>query len=186
MSQYTLKRRGQQGGQRSRTRTTEHNDNIFFYNDTSSLECPITFGIFYDPVIAEDGHTYEKWAILKWFENNNRSPKTNKPIGNCLISNTALKILIEQIKESQPDLFKYSDDFLKKAKLAKDIKLNTPNTIRNKLLNAIPHETPSAATNMASPPRGIRIRHSDLQAELDKILFSSPVYSTHHPASADA
>ena len=96
MSKYTLKRRGQQGGQRSRTRTTEHNDNIFFYNDTSSLECPITFGIFYDPVIAEDGHTYEKWAILKWFENNNRSPKTNKPIGNCLISNTALKILIEQ------------------------------------------------------------------------------------------
>ena len=182
MSKYTLKRRGQQGGPRSRTRETEQNDNIFFYNDTSSLECPITFGIFYDPVIAEDGHTYEKWAILKWFENNNRSPKTNKQIGNCLISNTALKILIDQIKESQPEIVTYSEDFLNKAKLAKEIKLNTPNSIRDKLKIAIPRQT-SANDEPFETPRGIRLRRADLQAELDKILFSSHTHSTHVAAA---
>ena len=31
--------------------------------------CPITVQIMFDPVIAEDGCTYEREAIEKWFNN---------------------------------------------------------------------------------------------------------------------
>ena len=34
--------------------------------------------IFIEPVVAEDGHTYERDAIKKWLENHNTSPLTNK------------------------------------------------------------------------------------------------------------
>jgi hypothetical protein len=37
-----------------------------------------TSTIYKDPVIAEDGFTYEREAITKWFNNNNRSPTTGK------------------------------------------------------------------------------------------------------------
>ena len=31
-------------------------------------------------MVAEDGHTYEKFAIKKWLENHNTSPLTNKKL----------------------------------------------------------------------------------------------------------
>ena len=31
-----------------------------------SLLCPITLEIFRDPVVAKDGHTYERQAIVEW------------------------------------------------------------------------------------------------------------------------
>ena len=44
-----------------------------------NLICPITQSLFVQPIIAEDGHTYEKSALHTWFVtlNNNRSPVTN-------------------------------------------------------------------------------------------------------------
>ena len=44
-----------------------------------NLICPITQSLFIQPIIAEDGHTYEKSALYTWFVtlNNNRSPVTN-------------------------------------------------------------------------------------------------------------
>lgn len=39
--------------------------------------CSITHQTFVEPVLAEDGHVYEKTAILKWFEISNRSPLLN-------------------------------------------------------------------------------------------------------------
>lgn len=43
------------------------------------LVCPITQECFVDPVIAEDGNTYEKKSILTWFHcGKTRSPVTNE------------------------------------------------------------------------------------------------------------
>lgn len=43
--------------------------------------CPITYEIPFDPVLAEDGIVYERWAINEWFHANPgghiRSPVTN-------------------------------------------------------------------------------------------------------------
>lgn len=60
--------------------------------------CPITLEIMFDPVICEDGHTYERQAILNL--KNNLSPITRQPINKInLIPNRALKELIHTYVE---------------------------------------------------------------------------------------
>jgi hypothetical protein len=61
------------------------------------VECPITLKRMVDPVIAADGHTYERLAILEWFEKHARSPVTNMQIGKVLLPNHFAKSLIEQM-----------------------------------------------------------------------------------------
>ncbi len=56
--------------------------------------CPITLCVMQEPVIACDGHSYERTAILRHFENSNVSPKTGLRIERALISNFTLKMLI--------------------------------------------------------------------------------------------
>jgi hypothetical protein len=64
--------------------------------------CPITQELLREPVIAEDGHTYEKEAIQNWLSKNQTSPLTRKQISPTkLIPNLVLKQLIEQWKEDQ-------------------------------------------------------------------------------------
>mmetsp|Transcript_10039 Transcript_10039/g.24723 ORF Transcript_10039/g.24723 Transcript_10039/m.24723 type:complete len:1765 (+) Transcript_10039:226-5520(+) len=65
--------------------------------------CPITTDIMSDPVVAEDGKTYERSAIESWFKNSDISPITGQRIQNrsLLISNQNLKKLILQWKEKQ-------------------------------------------------------------------------------------
>ena len=41
------------------------------------LLCPITLEIFRDPVVASDGHTYERKAIEEWIQKNGTSPITS-------------------------------------------------------------------------------------------------------------
>eukprot|EP00946_MAST-07B_sp_MAST-7B-sp1_P000053 g53.t1 len=54
--------------------------------------CPIGHGVFQDPVIAEDGYSYERRNIEKWFADHESSPKTNLVVGSkILIPNHALK-----------------------------------------------------------------------------------------------
>lgn len=57
--------------------------------------CPITLGIMIDPVICDDGNTYERSAILKLQKS--VSPITREPIDKTkLIPNRALKKLIDK------------------------------------------------------------------------------------------
>ena len=39
------------------------------------LLCPLTLDLFEDPVVAVDGHTYERAAIEKWFQSKTTSPE---------------------------------------------------------------------------------------------------------------
>lgn len=52
-----------------------------------------------DPVIAEDGITYEREAILNWLKINRLSPITRKPISKKLQFNSVLKRRIECMKD---------------------------------------------------------------------------------------
>ncbi len=50
--------------------------------------CPITQKVMYNPVVAEDGRTYEKSAILRWLSSGNTtSPITRERIGKVLTVN---------------------------------------------------------------------------------------------------
>ncbi len=44
--------------------------------DNEDLICPITYQMFRDPVIASDGHIYERTAIVRWISEHGTSPLT--------------------------------------------------------------------------------------------------------------
>jgi len=62
----------------------------------ASLLCPITGGIMHNPVIAKDGHTYERACIEKWFMSKLTSPMTNLAIKPSLITNQNIKASIDE------------------------------------------------------------------------------------------
>jgi Mg-chelatase subunit ChlD len=62
--------------------------------------CPITQELMDDPVIGNDGHTYERKAIQQWLQTNNKSPMTRDPMMLADIKpNYALKSMIERYKK---------------------------------------------------------------------------------------
>lgn len=58
--------------------------------------CPITHNIMVNPVIASDGHTYERAAILEWIRINNTSPLTREILKDELVPNTNLQKIINE------------------------------------------------------------------------------------------
>jgi hypothetical protein len=71
------------------------------------LRCPITQQLLIDPVVAADGHLYEKTAIEKWFLHNySKSPITREYIDDTTFSIYSIKQLIEQIIKENPSVLK--------------------------------------------------------------------------------
>jgi len=105
-----------------------------------SYMCPIGQDIMKDPVIAEDGHTYEKVNIETWVRKHGTSPITRETISpSILITNRVLKGQIENfIKERNENgtssiKKSKSDDKPKKKKkekektsLAQEVKVGYP------------------------------------------------------------
>ena len=81
------------------------------------LQCPITGTGFIDPVVADDGHTYERQAIERWLQQNKTSPITRQPISaTSLRPNYIVKQLLDLEKkaEKQNYRFKLNIDVKKK------------------------------------------------------------------------
>ena len=69
--------------------------------------CPITLDLIKDPVVAMDGHTYERSAITKWFASHGTSPKTNEELTRKkLVPNHALRAMIIEWHEQHPCIMK--------------------------------------------------------------------------------
>ena len=49
------------------------------------LQCPISHEIMVDPVVAADGHTYEREALARWLSEKNSSPLTGQPMGTRMV-----------------------------------------------------------------------------------------------------
>ena len=72
---------------------------------TSMLEdilcCPITLDIMDHPVVAADGHTYERAAITEWIARNGKSPVTQQPLAvETLVPNLSIKHQIEIYRQN--------------------------------------------------------------------------------------
>eukprot|EP00939_MAST-03C_sp_MAST-3C-sp1_P005208 g5208.t1 len=73
----------------------------------SELCCPITSKLMVDPVVASDGFTYERIAILRWMSEHTQSPMTRHPFedravrSNRLVSAQASNPLLLVVDESQ-------------------------------------------------------------------------------------
>jgi len=64
------------------------------------LVCPITQELMRNPVIAEDGNSYEKEAILQWLDHHPTSPLTREPISSTvLIPNRVVMRQIQEFKQ---------------------------------------------------------------------------------------
>lgn len=63
------------------------------------LRCPITMTLFENPVVASDGHTYERTAIEEWIRTAPRriSPLTREPISDVLVENHLMRQLVEEV-----------------------------------------------------------------------------------------
>jgi len=58
--------------------------------------CPITLELMEDPVLAADGHTYEREVIVSWLQRSKTSPKTNEAMdSDRVVPNHTLKSLIQ-------------------------------------------------------------------------------------------
>jgi hypothetical protein len=80
--------------------------------------CPISFKVMVDPVVAKDGHSYERSEISKWLQNNNTSPLDRSEIDLNLYTNIALKIMIHTWKTNNPDYEKKDKELDRQIELA--------------------------------------------------------------------
>jgi hypothetical protein len=67
-----------------------------------ALTCPITLELFIDPVLASDGHTYERSAIIEWIKHHHgTSPMTRQTVKiQELKPNRIVKQLADQYRSS--------------------------------------------------------------------------------------
>jgi hypothetical protein len=111
----------------------------------SSFKCPLSRILMLEPVIDEDGHSYEKTAIECWLnENDNISPITGRHLDRTrIIINRALKNAIEEYTE---DVKHYNNAGLKSANafnLIFKVMENavTKYKISNEIANSLSRET---------------------------------------------
>ena len=117
---------------------------------SQDLKCPITKQYFLEPVIAADGHIYEKTAIERWLSNNNTSPLTNQVLENKILQKIHIinRILNDtitekpQIKNEQYEkeyTYQDAEKFIKEKKydeLLKCTNFNIDSCIKNILKTA--------------------------------------------------
>ena len=61
--------------------------------------CPITLQPFCDPVVALDGHTYERLAIATWLQTHGNSPLTNECLNHNLITNFTMRRAVDSLTD---------------------------------------------------------------------------------------
>jgi len=66
--------------------------------------CPLTKELMLDPVFAEDGHSYEREALEKWFQSENCSPQDpdHKVVDKKITPNMNLKNTIREHLKEKP------------------------------------------------------------------------------------
>jgi U-box domain/FHA domain len=68
--------------------------------------CPITCELLREPVVASDGHTYEKEALKRWMSSRQISPRNGAPITQIIIDNLNLKkLIVDYIDEGGAGLY---------------------------------------------------------------------------------
>jgi len=65
-----------------------------------NYRCLITQQLLVDPVIAEDGHVYERRALEDWLMRKQTSPTTNKAMGQSLVPDHVVRQTVSELVES--------------------------------------------------------------------------------------
>eukprot|EP00668_Euglena_longa_P014612 GGOE01018604.1.p1 GENE.GGOE01018604.1~~GGOE01018604.1.p1 ORF type:complete len:571 (+),score=138.88 GGOE01018604.1:60-1772(+) len=68
-----------------------------------AFRCLLTGAVFIDPVVADDGNTYERSAIAQWLQGSLASPRTGQRLAtDRLVDNLHLKGALDWVKSSGP------------------------------------------------------------------------------------
>jgi hypothetical protein len=85
-----------------------------FAKDTEPYKdwiCPISFKLMSDPVVAQDGNSYERSEIETWLSKNSTSPMDRTEIlDKTLYKNIALKTTIQLWKSNNPNYVKEDEE----------------------------------------------------------------------------
>ena len=73
--------------------------------------CPITLSLFQDPVVCEDGFTYDRQAIERWLRDSGKSPMTNLPLNPRFIPNRDMKRRVIEWIERQKSFLSIPSSF---------------------------------------------------------------------------
>jgi hypothetical protein len=68
---------------------------------SKKITCTLTKKTFVDPVIASDGQTYERKAIIEYFRDNRYSPLTGESMDDTYIDNLEMKNLIRELRQKK-------------------------------------------------------------------------------------
>ena len=63
-----------------------------------AFTCPITCALLGDPVLAADGHSYERAALMTWFESRHSSPMTGAPMNTTVRASCMLHVMNFRLK----------------------------------------------------------------------------------------
>ena len=90
--------------QARRASRNAHDEAVLIYGipePPDALVCPISMELMRDPVMAMDGHTYERRNIERWLADHQTSPKTNEPLPSLtLVPNHAVKSMVQDYLEA--------------------------------------------------------------------------------------
>ena len=64
------------------------------------LKCPISHEIMVDPVVGEDGQTYERKELARWLHGKNTSPMTGERMGARMVPNHVVKSMIANLSST--------------------------------------------------------------------------------------
>ena len=90
------------------TPLTEFSSSSLFTKGTEPYKdwvCPISFKLMEDPVVAQDGYSYERTEIETWLQKHSTSPMDRSTINDkTLYKNIGLKGIIQEWKKNNPEL----------------------------------------------------------------------------------
>jgi len=67
--------------------------------------CPLSGNVFREPVVCEDGNTYERVWMERWLSDHDYSPLTGAPMGQrIMLPNTNLRIVIDDFLQRHPGI----------------------------------------------------------------------------------
>jgi hypothetical protein len=73
----------------------------FSINDFWQFLCPISNGVINDPVIAEDGVTYDRLSIQEWFRScSQRGLPTTSPITRAIVGTEVKDVDLVETKKN--------------------------------------------------------------------------------------
>jgi hypothetical protein len=128
------------GTEKNHARTISDDELELLLSPDKDLLCAITGELFEDPVVTDDGHTYERAAIEEWFHSQKLAGRAvTSPLTNVKLKNTR----VVQNNKVKSDVIKWCEDL---AKRAKDLADEYPGSAVDLLERALEYHPDNADT----------------------------------------